>query len=61
MSAHYDLKRDTAGWTVFDRWTGRPVVIALVPQVGLSFAAAVQVVDKLNRRGGDPADRKILQ
>lgn len=60
MSAHYDLKRDADGWTVFDRWTGKAVVIAFVPQVGLPFAAAEDVMHKLNR-SGDPGDRKILQ
>ncbi len=60
MAAHYDLKRDAAGWTVFDRWTGRAVVIVLVPQTGLAFASAEDLVRKLNSRG-DPENRKILQ
>jgi len=59
MSAQFDLKRDTAGWTVFDRWTGKAVVIAFIPQVGLGFANAEALVRALNQRGG--GDRRILQ
>ena len=60
MSGRYDLKRDSAGWTVFDRWTGRAVVLGLVPQIGLAFGNAEERVRELNRRG-DPEDRRILQ
>lgn len=60
MSAHFDVKRDAAGWTVFDRWTGKTVVIGLVPQVGLALANAEELMRKLNERG-DPEERRILQ
>lgn len=60
MSAHFDLKRDEIGWTVFDRWTGRAVVLALVPQIGLGLSRAEELVRKLNQRG-EPDERKIMQ
>ena len=60
MSAHFDLRRDGAGWTVFDRWTGKTVVIGSVPQLGLALADAEELVRKLNARG-DPDERRILQ
>jgi hypothetical protein len=60
MSAHFDLRRDAAGWTVFDRWTGKTVVLGLTAQIGLAFANAEELVRKLNERG-DPEERRILQ
>jgi hypothetical protein len=60
MSAHFDLRRDAAGWTVFDRWTGRPVVMGSVPQVGLDLPNAEELVRRLNQPGG-PGKRRILQ
>ena len=60
MTGHFDLKRDAVGWTVFDRWTARPVVIAWAPQIGLTLADAEALVRELNGRG-DPERRIILQ
>jgi hypothetical protein len=60
MPPHFDLKRDATGWTVFDRWTGRPVVIAQVLQAGLSFVDADDLVRKLNQND-DGDDRTVLQ
>jgi hypothetical protein len=60
MSSQYDLKRDAVGWTVFDRWTGQPVVIELEAQSELSFADADALVQRLNWRN-DLDDRTILQ
>ena len=60
MSAHFDLRRDAAGWTVFDRWTGRPVVVTLIPQIGLALASAEALVRRLNQPGGS-GNRRILQ
>jgi hypothetical protein len=60
MAIRYDARRDARGWTVFDRWTGRAVVVARAAQVGLTYVEAEQLAERLNRRG--PAgDRSILQ
>lgn len=60
MSAHFDIKRDAAGWSVFDRWTGKTVVLGSIAQIGLAFVNAVELARKLNE-GGEPEERKILQ
>jgi hypothetical protein len=51
----FDLRRDRTGWTVYEVWTGEPVVIAMVSQTGLSEADAQHTADLMNRRarGGD--------
>ena len=59
MVAHFDLRRDGMGWTVFDRWTGATVVIGWIPQIGLSLVNAEELVRTLNARGD--GQRKILQ
>ena len=48
------------GWTVYDAWTGQPVVLAEIPQVGLVEAEARDVAELLNRAVGQ-GDRSILQ
>jgi hypothetical protein len=60
VAQQFDVKRDTAGWTVFDRWTGEPVVIGHVRQKGLTWGEASDVLRRLQSRGDD-GDRKILQ
>lgn len=60
MAQHFDLRRDAAGWTVFDRWTGETVVIGHARQEGLPWGEASDVLRNLQSRGDD-GDRKILQ
>ena len=60
MAPQFDLRRDAAGWTVFDRWTGQTVIIEQVRQEGLTWEAASDVVRRLESRSGD-GDRRILQ
>lgn len=60
MKVQFDTRRDPHGWTVFDRWTGRPVVVGRAVQQGLAFIDADDLAFRLNRRRlGD--DRTILQ
>lgn len=60
MAVQFDTRRDTYGWTVFDRWTGRAVVLASGTQTGLPFAEAAELAHQLNQRRLD-GDRTILQ
>ena len=60
MAQQFDVRRDPAGWTVFDRWTGETVVLELSRQEGLTWSEAVDVLRRLRSRGND-GDRKILQ
>ena len=57
MREHYDIRREDAGWAVFDKFTGETVVIATVAQSGLSYSDAIALAHMLNRR----AQRAILQ
>lgn len=60
MLERYNRKRDLAGWTVFDVWTGQPVVIADRLQSCLELVDANTLLKMLNeqaRRG----DRVVLQ
>lgn len=56
----YSIRRDRAGWTVYEVWTGQPAVIALVPQSGLSEEDAQHTAALLDRRaqGGDRSMRQ---
>ena len=58
--AQYDFRRDRIGWSVFDRWTGRVVILERAEQSALTFADARRLVQRLNRRRLD-GDRSILQ
>lgn len=60
MSCQYGARRDDQGWTVFDRWTGRVVVLQGVQQSGLALIDANDLVERLNRRHLE-GDRSILQ
>ena len=60
MMKRYDFKRDAAGWTVFDIWTGQAVVLARRIQSSLSLREASELTRMLNeqaRRG----NRMVLQ
>lgn len=56
----FALRRDRTGWTVYEVWTGEPVVIAMVSQMGLSEADAQHTADLMNRRArrGDRSLRR---
>jgi hypothetical protein len=56
----YDIRPDLEGWTVFDIWTGKPVVIASRRQEGLTLKEADALADHLSRRASDRV-REILQ
>jgi len=60
MPTQYDCRRDASGWTVFDRWTGRAVILDDAEQAGLAWSVAAGLVDRLNQRCAD-GDRSILQ
>jgi len=60
MIVQYDCRRDDHGWTVFDRWTGRIVILQHSAQIGLDWSAANSLAARLNRRRLD-GDRSILQ
>ncbi len=47
MSKRYDIREDYAGWTVFDIFTGHPVVIMEVAQVGLEIQDALDLAELL--------------
>jgi hypothetical protein len=56
----YELRKDLAGWTVYDIWTGQPVVIAERLQSCLERDDAQELATLLNdqvRRGS----RIVLQ
>ena len=50
MTVHYDARRDVLGWTVFERSTGRAIVLGRTAQSGLSWFDADELADRLNRR-----------
>lgn len=60
MPLQYDTRRDARGWTVFDRWTGRTVILGRAPQEALSWVDADELAERLNRRRLT-GDRSILQ
>jgi hypothetical protein len=49
MNERYDIREDDDGWTVFDIFTGQPVVIMDVPQVGLDIQDANDLAELLDR------------
>ena len=61
MFARYDIRPDPEGWTVFDIWTAKPVVIDDRRQEGLSLAEADALADLLSRRAAERRVREILQ
>jgi hypothetical protein len=60
VRARYELRKDLAGWTVYDVWTGQPVVIGERIQSCLPREDANELTSLLNdqaRRG----NRIVLQ
>lgn len=53
MTVQYDARRDVLGWTVFDRLTGRAVVLGRAAQSGLPWFDADELADRLNRLGAN--------
>jgi hypothetical protein len=49
----FAVRPDGTGWTVFEMWTGEPVVLARDRQVGLSEVDAKHTADLMNRRALD--------
>jgi hypothetical protein len=60
VAVQFDTRRDDHGWSVFDRWTGRVVVLNGADQAGLAWVDADDLVERLNYRRLD-GDRSILQ
>ena len=59
-SARFQMREDDRGWTVFDNWTGLPVIIAGVPQTGIGLQDADELAALLERRS-DKGDRRIYE
>jgi hypothetical protein len=55
----FAIRPDGKGWTVFEMWTGEPVILAQDRQVGLSEPDAQHTAGLLNERAlrGDPSLR----
>ena len=49
MAQRYDIRPDDEGFTVFDVFTGQPVVIHDVPQVGLEIHDANDLAELLDQ------------
>ncbi len=49
----YGVRADGKGWTVFEAWSGEPVVLAQAQQVGLSEVDAQHTAELMNRRALD--------
>ncbi|MCX7586729.1 hypothetical protein [Phenylobacterium sp. 58.2.17] len=60
MTLQYEARRDEAGWTVFDRWTGMTVILSRVRLAGLSALMAEEIVERLNSEQ-ERGDRTIHQ
>jgi hypothetical protein len=60
LLARYDIRPDAKGWTVFDVWTGKPVVIASRRQEWLTLKEADTLAIHLSRRASAQV-REILQ
>ncbi len=58
MPQRYDNREDEDGWTVFDRFTGQPAVIAQVPQTGLDIQYADELAEVLDHKAF--ADHRAL-
>lgn len=51
--ARFAIRPDGKGWTVFEMWTGEPVILAQDRQVGLSEKDAQHTAELMNRRALD--------
>lgn len=60
MNERYDTREDEGGWTVFDIFTGQPVVIMDVPQLGLNIQDAIDLAELLDEPAMR-ADRNLRQ
>lgn len=49
IQRRYDLREDPEGWTVFDRFTGWPVVLDGALQSGLDIQDADELAEILDR------------
>lgn len=49
MNERYAVEQDREGWTVFDIFTGQPVVIMNVLQVGLQIQDANELAELLDK------------
>jgi hypothetical protein len=58
MPNRFDLREDVDGWTVYDRFTGWPAVVAGVAQTGLEIQDADELAELLDRlsAGGHPIE-----
>ena len=54
MVRRYDVRPDDDGFTVFDVFTGQPVVIHDVPQSGLRIEDANDLAELLERPSAPP-------
>jgi hypothetical protein len=57
MTGRYSVRRDKAGWAVFDVWTSQVVTIAGISKAGMDERAAEALAALLNQQ----ASRQILQ
>lgn len=48
MAVPYDIRKEEAGWTVFEVETGHPAIVNDYLQVGLSLEDADDLADLLN-------------
>lgn len=48
MTTRHEIRADGTGWTVFDVFTGQPVVIHEVPQTGLRIEDAQELARLMN-------------
>ena len=48
MAQRYDIRQDDDGWTVFDRFTGQPVVIDGATQAGMDIQDADELAELLD-------------
>lgn len=49
MGRRYDIREDREGWTVFDVFSGEPVVIHGVPQTDLDIQDADELAELLEK------------
>jgi hypothetical protein len=57
MASLYTIRRDASGFTVADKFTGEPLVLAMDPQTGLTEEDAEHLAALFNKRAeqGDRA------
>jgi hypothetical protein len=51
MARRYDVRKDSTGWTIYDIFTGEPVVIRMDTQTGLTEWDARYLQRLLNHKG----------